>query len=192
MTQPACQNHDPEIWFPSIADHTVEERDAMILTAQSICRDCPMRQACAKAALDSDATHGIWAGIWINRTGMPTARRNALLAAVRDGQPPAPAVLKYKQCIRCGWKLVSHRTRLDECPDGFRIHRKHGICHVCLLADSNPNGRPIEHTNCKECGVRLRPAKRSEDDFPGTAMHAGSGLCQAHYSARRRAAKNAA
>ncbi|MGV7254602.1 WhiB family transcriptional regulator [Mycobacterium kansasii] len=48
-----CKFSDPDTWF--VFEHTHK--------AKGICGNCPVRLACAKAALDLGATDGIWAGV---------------------------------------------------------------------------------------------------------------------------------
>lgn len=53
-----CRQSDPDLWFPDQGgDAAIKAR-----RAKAICRRCPVRAACAQAALDGNETHGIWAG----------------------------------------------------------------------------------------------------------------------------------
>ncbi len=61
MTAPCRDN--PELWFSADAK---DQQDAA-----SICYTCPMKQACARAALDLRPTHGMWAGIDVGRDAHP-------------------------------------------------------------------------------------------------------------------------
>lgn len=48
-----CAYSDPETWF--------DYRKAG--EAQRICGNCPLRKACARAALDTEAVDGVWGGV---------------------------------------------------------------------------------------------------------------------------------
>ncbi len=75
---PAC-TRDPDAWFPA----RLSTATAGIGHAEmAACRRCPIRQGCARVALD-DPSHltGIWAGIYISPPGsdsQKTVRENAL------------------------------------------------------------------------------------------------------------------
>ena len=60
---PAC-TRDPDAWFP---DRLSTARDGVGHAEMAACRRCPIRQGCARVALD-DTAHltGIWAGIYIS------------------------------------------------------------------------------------------------------------------------------
>lgn len=49
----ACRNHDPDIWFD-------DDRTDL---ARTICAGCPVRQNCAREAIDVGITDGIWGGL---------------------------------------------------------------------------------------------------------------------------------
>lgn len=53
-TDALCAQVDPEIFFPVKGGST---RDA-----KTVCRACPVRQACLDYALDEGITDGIWGG----------------------------------------------------------------------------------------------------------------------------------
>ncbi|WP_439033312.1 WhiB family transcriptional regulator [Gordonia terrae] len=60
---PACARN-PDAWFP---DRLSTARDGLGHAEMAACRHCPIRQGCARVALD-DTAHltGIWAGIYIS------------------------------------------------------------------------------------------------------------------------------
>ncbi|GAA4535531.1 MULTISPECIES: WhiB family transcriptional regulator [Mycobacterium] len=83
----ACQR-DPERWF------TRRHRTA----ALAGCLSCPLRSWCAARALACRATHGMWAGIWIDEHHDDAAPLLRVIAAddadtvLADPQPPRAAL----------------------------------------------------------------------------------------------------
>ncbi len=51
----ACQNADPEAWFP--------EQGGPTALAKDICRRCEVRTDCLEYALENREQHGIWGGL---------------------------------------------------------------------------------------------------------------------------------
>lgn len=72
-----CKNADPDIFFP--------HSEVGALRAIEICEQCPVRQACAKAALDKPSNCGVWAGIFIPYDHQPRVRYQ--LQAIAEGRP---------------------------------------------------------------------------------------------------------
>lgn len=50
----ACRGVDPDVFYP-ISDEDAEE-------AKSICRECPVREACLEYALANRERDGVWGG----------------------------------------------------------------------------------------------------------------------------------
>jgi WhiB family redox-sensing transcriptional regulator len=78
----ACQNADPEAFFPGGKDITSTQ------AAIAICRRCPVRDACLQYAIEYDERHGIWGGLTPEqRDGMHrrAAQELPLLARDPDG-----------------------------------------------------------------------------------------------------------
>lgn len=60
LTQAACREVDPELFFPvglSAAARAQTER------AKAVCEVCPVRSECLKWALDTGQTAGVWGGM---------------------------------------------------------------------------------------------------------------------------------
>lgn len=78
-----CSYSDPENWF--------DFRKAS--EAKRICGNCPLRKACARAALDLNVVDGVWAGVKLPGEHAPlrehaVARRQlAFVATAMDHQP---------------------------------------------------------------------------------------------------------
>lgn len=68
-TQGACQNVDPETFFPAPS----EPAD----TAVALCRTCPVQGSCLAWALQAGDLHGVWGGT--------TARERRAMAVVWRG-----------------------------------------------------------------------------------------------------------
>jgi hypothetical protein len=50
----------------------------------------------------------------------------------------------------------------------------------------HPRGRITPYQQCRDCGRPLRFRKASLEDFPGTVLHAGHGLCDACATRQKR------
>ncbi len=60
----ACKGHNPEVWYvPTLPN---PDRDVWV-TARTICKPCPAREACLAYALDNEqgmeTRHGMWGGL---------------------------------------------------------------------------------------------------------------------------------
>src|SRR4051794_28584884 len=60
-TKGLCKFSDPDLWFRFEDSHE----------AIGICGNCPVRLACARAALDLGATDGVWAGVRLPGVRIP-------------------------------------------------------------------------------------------------------------------------
>lgn len=71
MAQAACQDHDPDLWFPeNNGDNAVE--------ARAICAVCPVAEACLEYALSARVKYGIWGALdERERRNLTKRRRNA-------------------------------------------------------------------------------------------------------------------
>jgi WhiB family redox-sensing transcriptional regulator len=78
---PACTS-DPERWT------TPEPEEE----AKSLCRQCPLRWSCARAAWETPGAEGLWAGIVIPESGRGRdfALRKVRSLAERGGYPVRP------------------------------------------------------------------------------------------------------
>lgn len=56
--QAACRGIPPEVFFPEPGNRPSKVADAL-----AICRQCPVRVACARDAVRIGARHGVFAGI---------------------------------------------------------------------------------------------------------------------------------
>ena len=79
---PAC-TRNPDAWFP---DRLSTARAGAGHAEMAACRHCPIRQGCARVALD-DTAHltGIWAGIYISPPGSASQKavREAAIEQLR-------------------------------------------------------------------------------------------------------------
>lgn len=69
---PVCAQH-PDLWFPG---NRRVSRTFMEWCAD-VCSACPLRQSCARSALDTPGVIGIWAGVLVPVS--PGATRDAAL-----------------------------------------------------------------------------------------------------------------
>lgn len=74
-----CRHDDPDAWFPLHKVH--------VARAIRICFNCPAQPQCARNALDSGATDGVWAGVklpgkqeWDRETGVDVRQRLETIA----------------------------------------------------------------------------------------------------------------
>ncbi len=58
-TRAACQNKDPELFFPIGTEGAAAEQ---IAAAKFVCNTCPIQAACLVWALDTGQVDGIWGG----------------------------------------------------------------------------------------------------------------------------------
>lgn len=129
---PACDGFDPDRWFPSNLNTTPHQR-TMIKSTKAICTQCPVRQACAKAALDLDASHGIWAGVWLDQSRTSTTYKREQLAFIAGiGEPPKKRERTTKvvpsHCVTCNVPIVKAGAVP---PEGHRYHSGLGMCNPC-------------------------------------------------------------
>lgn len=76
-----CREEDPDLFFPiGITDPVLLQ----IEEAKSVCRRCPVMEACLQWALATAQDHGVWGAT------DPAERRRMKRRAVRK-QPPAAA-----------------------------------------------------------------------------------------------------
>jgi len=54
---PACQESDPDAWFPEGANGGVRS------AAAKLCSHCPVQMLCLEFALINNEQHGIWGGV---------------------------------------------------------------------------------------------------------------------------------
>jgi|SRR3954468_1115500 len=57
----ACQDYDPEMFFP-VADEHTPKGAADLAKAKAVCATCPVRKACLTWALDTGQADGVWGG----------------------------------------------------------------------------------------------------------------------------------
>jgi WhiB family transcriptional regulator, redox-sensing transcriptional regulator len=69
----ACRTQHPAAFFPPAHFERKEVRIARERLAKSICRQCPVTEACLAYALGNREPHGVWGGL-------NEAERNALAA----------------------------------------------------------------------------------------------------------------
>ncbi|MFD3558057.1 WhiB family transcriptional regulator [Streptomyces sp. NPDC058686] len=125
----ACREADPALFFPTTP--AGEHQDSQVAAAKTLCRGCPMRQACLTHALEFSEGEGIWGGFTSRerrRLRVLAARRRALdprvvyeLRAGRAVRVPVddrPAVVHILS--RLGWS----DTRIGEAlgVEPFAVH----------------------------------------------------------------------
>ncbi|GBD85060.1 putative transcriptional regulator WhiB3 [bacterium BMS3Abin02] len=57
-----CGNHS-HLFFPPSAFERKDERERREARARAICKVCPVREECLRAALDIKEPYGIWGGL---------------------------------------------------------------------------------------------------------------------------------
>jgi WhiB family redox-sensing transcriptional regulator len=55
---PACQQTDPEAWFPEGGTPSPNKNSAVML-----CKACPVQMLCLQFAMINNEQHGIWGGL---------------------------------------------------------------------------------------------------------------------------------
>lgn len=131
-----CKNVDPELFFPSGNGHT---SNLTIAAAKQVCAGCPATivTGCARYALQTHTTYGIWAGQYLGETANTrrTARKHlAIIAGLADApeitHPHKASLYIGKPCRTCKRQLRPRNTPATEQPDTVR-HRAHGQCDTC-------------------------------------------------------------
>ena len=70
----AAAENDPEEWF-----YTEHNRRSHNNRAVRVCHECPMRAACARAALSTSGDlYGVWAGVPFDRDSQPRGRLKSI------------------------------------------------------------------------------------------------------------------
>lgn len=142
-----CRTTDPELWFSRVtADRAL---------AIALCRECPIRTACAQYALDHPELRGVWGGTTTAdrrqfRTGEPCrldeqGRLRRLCGSVAAYH--AHHTYREAPCEACtaAWEahlLAERRGRLGVehakggSSTGYHLHRRIGepACELCLGA----------------------------------------------------------
>ena len=83
----ACQEADPELFFP-VAAHGPGARE--IARAKAVCATCRVRRQCLQYALATHQLHGVWGGTSEDERQLQ-ARREREQRERRDGRRPARA-----------------------------------------------------------------------------------------------------
>lgn len=180
--RPACQGHNPELWFP-------HPEEAVPAEALALCAKCPVRHQCAALAIKTGAQHGVYAGL---RLEDPQQRQK-----LRRRNPTVTGVLRaISECERCG-REIEHApgrtvTRCRGCAKGLtpaapvvaHINNLRAAAHtyrdIAVVADlpkdtiANLVNQPRHHVNPdvadRVMAVRLTATGQLIKE--GTATHA--------------------
>ena len=98
QTRAACANEDPALFFPTPGVNPHE--------AKRICRRCPVRTECGRAAIAHGEQHGVWGGMSIDE--LEAARRDPVTGKLR------------RQCDTCSDWATGNSPFCDPCR---RVHR---------------------------------------------------------------------
>jgi WhiB family redox-sensing transcriptional regulator len=71
IVEALCRGEDPEIFFPELGGTRYALRQAAAI-AKTVCRRCPVQQACLDAALARNEHHGVWGGVHMGQTRSST------------------------------------------------------------------------------------------------------------------------
>jgi WhiB family redox-sensing transcriptional regulator len=83
----ACQPFDSELFFPDRSAY----RNNEVARAKAVCRGCPVREECLKAAMDGREKVGIWGGLTPEERAK-LQRRNRRARASAEAAEERPAV----------------------------------------------------------------------------------------------------
>lgn len=64
----ACRGHGDLFFRPAGVDPTTAADRLRVKKAQAICATCPVQRECALHAMRNRETHGVWAGVDLDRT----------------------------------------------------------------------------------------------------------------------------
>ncbi|HME48749.1 WhiB family transcriptional regulator [Mycobacterium sp.] len=108
-TDGLCSFDDPDLWF---------QHGTLAAAAKRICGNCPVRRACAQAALDLGVTDGVWAGVRLPGARFPEDldRKRATLRRVVDGMAHEPEA--HRRRTRAIRAALHHHYYLAPAPAG--------------------------------------------------------------------------
>jgi hypothetical protein len=112
-----CQA-DPERWFDR----------AQQAHARAGCRGCPVRRWCAREALKSAASWGMWAGVWIDGRHEDAAAHLQAVATGTLERSATIAAVVIDNRLGHGQPTTSHRSPTP-------LHRSHGSVRASSVAD---------------------------------------------------------
>lgn len=95
----ACQDVDPELFFPS--DRGGPAAEAQAAKAKAVCAGCPVREQCLDWALSHSLGHGVWGGLTEEErraSGGGAGRRAPALCV--SGRHPKTSPGKCPECVR--------------------------------------------------------------------------------------------
>jgi hypothetical protein len=142
-----CRTTDPELWFSKSSSERA--------LAQALCRECPVRTACAQYALDNPELKGVWGGttaadrrsFWDGRPWRFDERGRLRLECGSVSAYHAHFTYREQPCGACAAAfeeqlLAERRRRLGVehakggSTTGYHLHRRVGepACALCLGA----------------------------------------------------------
>ncbi len=145
-SRPACQDADPELFFP---DHELQDHHDRVVSAKSVCSTCSLNVACLGGAILRRETEGIWGGY-------TPAERFALLRDTRRlgrevgfavqqldrGNPyrvrPDDLLAVVHRLSLRGWTTERLSVALGTTPKAVaKVHQRARAAVACLAAMKN-------------------------------------------------------
>lgn len=147
------------------------------------CLQCSIRRVCAREALRTNATQGMWAGVWLDEDRESAMRR---LRALVDDAPPPPVVdraPRYPEPRRPQRSPLPRRGSLPRCSVAAAVDaRASGHCEVmapgCRLAGDRhlsrvPGRHPAEAMSPAENFCVCRRCAEMIDSTDGFGRQSG-------------------
>lgn len=102
MLHAKCRAYPSDLFFPPAKALNAQQQ------AANVCASCPVQDLCRAYADQTHATHGVWGGVFINRTGPTTGKFHT-----QHGTPEGARrhyKLGEKPCTPCREAARKHRA----------------------------------------------------------------------------------
>lgn len=123
MSGALCAQCDPEAWFPTPGDTSVD--------ARAICRTCPAFDQCREWIDQHEETHHMEYGIWAGEGHQERIQRRRVVRGV------------VTVCESCGRPVRPRRATAEDFP-GTMAYGRHGRCCACYSREQRTRRKEEE------------------------------------------------
>jgi hypothetical protein len=174
-----CRTVDPDLFFPETKAESIEPK--------LLCEQCPLsvKKACARAAVESSAIYGVWAGEYLSRSPHKNGHKEARRAV------EAIAGLKFRtRPERVEKKESVEKVVVRMSLQGFpvpEIASSSGVSERQVLR-IRKSSEVLRDRRCSECD-RFMVSREAAMMTYGQAKVGAGGMCTACYQRHRRTLK---